>query len=124
MKLHQTLSQGLNLISGYGQGYIEIGAQRFSGSLLLTPQTVVPWDVSSWQALTPEHFLPLLAYSPEIVLIGTGNTQRFLPPPLTQALTEAGIGIEMMDTPAACRCFNILLAEERSIAAALLSTET
>jgi len=70
--------------------------------------------------LSADHWAALLAQRPEIVLLGTGEQQRFPRPEILRPLTEAGIGVEVMTVQAACRTYNILVAEERRVAAALL----
>ena len=98
-----------------------VSGQRWSGSLL------VPWrgDVRAWplealDALTPEHFEQALALKPELVIFGSGERIRFVSPSLYRCLIEARIGIETMDTVAACRTYNVLASEGRSVVAALL----
>lgn len=121
MKLHQTDSQGRNLITAYQDGNVRINQNNHQGSLIITPDSVSPWEVASFEALTPEHFEALLAEKPEVVLLGTGSRQRFPHPRLTAGLAHAGVGFEVMDTQAACRSFNILMAEDRRVVAALLN---
>jgi uncharacterized protein len=81
---------------------------------------VAAWDAQSFYALEPAHFEALLALKPEIVILGTGPRQRFPRPELTRALAEAAVGFEAMDTRAACRTYNILMAEGRAVVAAIL----
>ena len=88
---------------------------------MLTPEAVVPGFASSgFDGLAESEFAALLAYEPEVVLFGTGAALRFPRPELTRALIDARVGLEVMDTPAACRTYNILAAEGRSVVAALL----
>jgi uncharacterized protein len=81
---------------------------------------LLDWPPASFEALTAAHLQSLLALKPEIVLLGTGELQRFPRPDIIRPLVEAGIGVEVMTVPAACRTYNILVAEERRVAAALL----
>ncbi len=121
MKLHQDSSGALNTVTAYGAGFVEINLQRHTGSVLVLPGTpVVPWPVSSFDALTPEHFAMLIAPAPEVVVFGSGARLRFPHPRLTAALAAHRIGVEAMDFGAACRTYNILMAEGRKVAAALL----
>jgi uncharacterized protein len=83
---------------------------------------VLDWRAASFEALTEADFAPLLDLGADILLLGTGAKQRFPHPRLTHALAARRIGVEAMDLPAACRTFNILVAEERRVAAALLFT--
>lgn len=121
MKLHQDAPGALNTVTAYGPGWIEINRQRHEGALLLVPQGPVrPWTVGSFEALAPLHFEQLLAEAPELVLVGTGATQRLVHPRLVAALHAARIGVDAMTTQAACRTYNILMAEGRRVVAALL----
>jgi len=120
VKLHVSGPGSRNAITGYGEGYVLVNGQRHESSLIVTPDQVVPWDVSEFTKITAGDFEKLKSLSPEILLLGTGPKQRFPHPRLTAPLAEAGIGVEVMDLKAACRTFNILVAEERKVAAALL----
>lgn len=121
MKLHLDSNPSLNSVTAYGQGYIEINRQRHAQAVLVRPEgDVLAWGVDSFEALTGEHFAAILEHTPEVVLLGTGERQRFPHPSLVAALTNARIGIEIMDTGAACRTYNILMGEGRRVLAALL----
>jgi uncharacterized protein len=121
LKLHQDSSAALNTVTGYGAGYVEINLQRHAGSILVMPEVpVVAWPVTSFEALTPEHFAMLVELAPEVVVFGSGERLRFPHPRLTAALSAKRIGVEAMDFKAACRTYNILMAEGRKVAAALL----
>jgi uncharacterized protein len=120
MKLHQTRAQGRNLFTGYGPGYVRVGGTRWESSVIVLPERAERWDVAGFDALTEETFSRLAELPIEILLLGSGARLRFPHPRLTQALMRAGIGLEVMDTQAACRTYNILLEEGRRVAAALL----
>ena len=121
MKLHQDSSGALNTVTGYGAQYVDINLERHESSVILLPDTpVITWPVSAFDALTPEHFELLLAHEPELVVFGSGARLRFPHPRLTASLTARRIGVEAMDFAAACRTYNILMAEGRRVAAALL----
>lgn len=120
MKLHAAVSRGLNAITAYGDGYVEINGERRSENLVVLPERVVPWPARSFEALTRDDFAFLQSMDAEIVLLGTGPRQRFPHPRLIAPLAQAGIGVEVMDLHAACRTYNILVAEDRKVAAALL----
>ncbi len=121
MKLHQDSSGALNTVTGYGADYVEINLQRHAGSILVLPDApVIAWPVSSFEDLTPGHFALLVGPAPEVVVFGSGGRLRFPHPQLTAALAARRIGIETMDFKAACRTYNILMAEGRKVAAALL----
>jgi uncharacterized protein len=121
LKLHQDSHGTLNTVTGYGPDYVEINLQRHAGSIIVMPESpVIEWPVESFDALTPELFAMLLAPAPEVVVFGSGDKLRFPHPRLTAALTAQRIGVETMDFKAACRTYNILMAEGRRVAAALL----
>ena len=120
MKLHVSGPGTRNAITGYGEGYVMVNGQRHEASLIVLPDRLLPWNVAGFEALSPEHFSSLKDLQAEILLLGTGPKQRFPHPRLTAPLAEAGIGLEVMDLKAACRTYNILVAEERKVAAALL----
>ncbi|MFC3530638.1 Mth938-like domain-containing protein [Vogesella facilis] len=120
MKLHEAKTAGSNLFTAYGAGYVEINGNRHQGSLIVTGDSILPWGPASFEALTEEHFSALLALQPEVVIFGSGQRLRFPHPRLTAALANAGIGVEVMDSNAACRTYNILLAEDRQVIAVLL----
>jgi uncharacterized protein len=125
MKLHLTQAAGNQLITGYGEGWVEVNAVRYEQSLVVLPAMLVTdWVVKDFDALTAEHFERIAELKPEVVLLGTGKTHRFIHPKLTRALTEIGISVECMDTAAACRTYNILMAEGRHVAAALIGATT
>lgn len=108
-------------VTGYGEGYILINGERHEKSLIVLPERVVAgWAGGGLAALTLAEFEVLRDLRPEIVLLGTGPAQHFPPPALFRPLIETRIGFEIMDTPAACRTYNILMGEGRNVAAALL----
>jgi uncharacterized protein len=120
MKLHLQGSAGLNLITGYGTGYVSVNGARHETSLIVTADLLTRWPPASFAELAAGHFERLLQETPEIVVLGTGARLQFPAPPLTRALVEARIGLEIMDTRAACRTYNILMGEGRRVAAALI----
>jgi uncharacterized protein len=120
VKLHASLPGAVNTITGYGDGYVLINGQRRESSVVVLPDRLLEWPAQRFDALTPEDFALFADLKAEIVLLGTGPRQRFPHPRLTAALARAGIGVEVMDVRAACRTYNIQVAEERKVAAALL----
>lgn len=120
MKLHQSQNQGNNLFTGYGDGHVLINHERHDGNLIVSPDRVAPWAAEDFAGLTAEHFAAALDFEPELVLFGSGASLRFPHPKLTADLARARIGVEAMDTAAACRTYNILLAEGRRVVALLL----
>jgi len=121
MKLHLDNPANRNLVTGYGAGYVAINHRQVHASLILLPDRIIEgWGVAGFDALVEADFAAIRNLAPEIVLFGTGGRQRFPSPQLLRPLIEARIGCEVMDLPAACRTFNILMAEGRLVAAALL----
>lgn len=120
MKLHPSGLTSLNTFTGYGADFVLVNAVRYESSIIVIPQTLVPWQAASFAELSEEDFSPIVSMQPEVVLLGTGGKIRFPHPALTRRLAEARIGLEVMDLQAACRTYNILMAEERKVAAALL----
>lgn len=121
MKLHTDAPAATNRFTAYGTGFVEIDGQRHAQPLLAMPgRPVSAWDAPGFDALANVHFEALLALAPEVVLLGTGERQRFPHPRITAPLLNAGIGVEVMDTGAACRTYNILVSEGRRVLAALL----
>ncbi|MCS6944001.1 MAG: Mth938-like domain-containing protein [Sutterellaceae bacterium] len=121
MKLHADPPTDRNTVTAYGSGYVEVNRIRYQHAIVLIPnEPVRPWPASDFESLRVEDFDAIRAYTPDVVLLGTGRQQRFLHPRLLTPLTQARIGVEMMDTPAACRTYNILMAEGRRVLAILL----
>jgi uncharacterized protein len=121
LKLHADPLTHLNTVTAYGPGFVEINKVRHDCNVVVAPESpVTPWPVTGFDALRAEDFAALLDLAPEVVILGTGRRQRFPHPRLTRPLHDARIGIEVMDTPAACRTYNILMAEGRRVVAAVL----
>lgn len=121
MALHQFTGNNVRLFSGYGDGFVAVNGQVYRQSIIVSPASVrTDWVVAGFSALTQENFQVLLELKSEILLLGTGARQHFARPELYRDLIKAGIGVEFMDTPAACRTYNILAAEDRNVAAAIL----
>jgi uncharacterized protein len=121
MKLHLTTSDNLNLITGYGADFIEINRKKYVQNLIVLADNIVEnWQITDFSALSEESFEHLLTLKPEVVLLGTGEKHQFLHPKTFRKLTENGIPLECMTTPAACRTYNILMSEGRNVAAALI----
>ncbi len=143
MKLHSDSTPGLNTVTAYGAGYIEINQQRFHDTVVFGPEgEIQAWAVSTIEELTVELLkrvagVPEIPADPfaefdapravssqpgqaEVVLVGTGARQRFLAPDQLNPLLRAGVGVEAMDTQAAARTYNILMAEGRRVVAVLL----
>ena len=125
MKLHADQIPALNTVTAYDAQYVEVNAQRYNHSILLMPGgSVQPWPVSEFSQLSELHFRAMLGQKPELVILGTGVRQRFTHPGLWAELAEQRIGVEFMDTGAACRTYNILMTEGRLVLAALIIQST
>ncbi|AFL75681.1 hypothetical protein Thivi_3839 [Thiocystis violascens DSM 198] len=111
-----------HLIDAYDADGIVIGGRRYRRGLIVTPERIVdPWGPSQPTGLTVEHLDELLAFAPQIIVLGTGRTLVFPDPSLYFSLMEQRIGLEVMDTGAACRTYNILMSEGRRVAAAFMA---
>jgi uncharacterized protein len=121
MKLHQSDTQKYQTVTGYDETGVEINAERYNYSLVVLPESPPrAWNAPSFESLTVEHFDLIGADNPDVVILGTGARQRFIHPKLTAALTMRRIGVECMDSQAACRTYNILMGEGRKAALALV----
>ena len=108
-------------ITGYGPGWISVGPEKVHSSLLLGSRGLrAPWPCARFEDLRPEHFAQLAEHDAELILFGSGQRLRFAPPAWMQPLMARRIGVETMDTAAACRTFNILTGEGRNVIAALI----
>jgi uncharacterized protein len=112
---------GRPVMERYGKEGFRVSGQLFSGAVLLLPDGAVEWPVTSIVEVTEESLAPVTARSDvEILLLGTGARMAPVPAALRQALRRHGIGLEPMDTGAACRTYSVLVSEDRRVAAALL----
>ena len=109
------------IFTAHGEGYVAVSRERFEHPIVVTPEQVLTdWQPQDFDALDETYFAYFLALKPEILLFGTGAQQRFAHPRLYQALIATGISVEFMSTAAACRTYNILMAEDRRVVAAIL----
>lgn len=109
------------MFTAYGDDYVAVNHEKYSKNLILLPETIFPeWSTATPDNLDESDMQRLLALQTEIVLLGTGKRLRFPPGALLRPFGPAGIGLEIMDLQAACRTYNILAAEGRKVAAALL----
>lgn len=116
-------SEGPQVINAYGDGGFRIGGVRHEGSVLVFPSVTLTWGVNKFEDVTAQSLAPVMTQDPavDILLLGCGSALRFVPANLRDTLREAGVVIEAMDTGAAARTFNVLFAEERRVAAALIA---
>jgi uncharacterized protein len=109
-----------NLIRGYTDDEVRIGAESVRGSCIVTADTLITrWEPQSFAALRPAHLEVLFALAPELVLLGTGPVQQFPAAQIRALAAQRGIGLEAMQLGAACRTFNVLVQEGRRVAAGL-----
>ena len=121
MKLQSDPHSGANTITGYGDGYVEINQTPYAHAVLLSSDGAISeWPVASFDGLKESDFAQMVDLKPELILIGTGNRQRFPKPELLKSLILAKIGFEIMDSQAACRTYNILVGEGRQVLLALI----
>ncbi|MDM8546956.1 Mth938-like domain-containing protein [Candidatus Venteria ishoeyi] len=102
------------------QEYVKVNGEHHTQSLLVSPQRLEFWTPQQFEQLTPSHFSALLDWQAELLIFGSGSCFRYPPSHLLQALINARIGVEVMDTAAACRTYGLLAAEGRNVLAALL----
>ena len=108
-------------ITGYGPGWISVGSERITHSVILTSSGLrLDWPCERFEELGPEHFAQLAELEAEVIVFGSGERTRFAPPAWLQPLMARRIGVESMGTQAACRTYNILVGEGRNVAVALL----
>ena len=120
MKLTRDARSDVNLIRGYGSGAVQIGERVVSTHCIVAADTLITsFDAASAAELGSAHLERIFALEPELVLLGTGATQSFPSAAVRQAFAQRGIGLEAMDLGAACRTYNVLVQEERRVAAAL-----
>lgn len=121
MKLHHIPNQHYQTVTAYEQDSVEINAITFKHSLIVLPELApITWPVSHFSELLEQHFQTVAAFHPDVVILGTGTKQHFVHPQLIACLTEQHIGVECMDSQAACRTYNILMTEGRKVALALI----
>jgi uncharacterized protein len=119
--LHLQKVSHLKTFTGHGDGYVSINGRRYTRPIVVSAEEVrADWTATDFSSLSAAHFDYFLALKPEVLLLGTGAKQQFVHPDLYRELIRARISIECMDTPAACRTYNILVAEDRKVVAAVL----
>ena len=119
------IASGGQLIESYGEGRFRIAGVVHAGSVLVFPESVEPWPVAEAAAVTMASLAPVTQQEPppEILLVGCGKSFGPAPAELGAALRQVGVALEWMDTGAACRTFNVLLGEERRVAATLIAVD-
>ncbi len=124
MKLHLHQTEQLNRIRALTRldhGFLlKIGDTDYTRSLILTPEKLEMWEVNRVSELNQADFEKLAGLNAEVIILGTGSTMIFPDPKITRPLMQSGTGLEVMDTPAACRTYNILRGDDRRVAAGLI----
>ncbi len=121
MEFNLEVPQDLLFVRSVGEKGIRVSNEYYNSSFILTGQQIISdWNVSSTKDIDQASLQIIFDLQPELVLIGTGKAQIFLPPPVQALFFQRGIGFEVMTTDAACRTFNILITEGRQVVAALL----
>ena len=121
MKFQPDSAAGVNLVTRHEPGRLWVGATLYTHSVLVPWEgEVLPWPAATPEALTETHFEQIAALRPDVVIFGSGERLRFVSPALLRPLMALRIGIETMDTAAACRTYNLLVSEQRRVVAALL----
>ncbi len=125
MKLQADRMEGENAISRHSSAGIIVGGVEYRHSVIVPWHgTVSAWPPPDFEALTEQDFERLIDLGPELIVFGSGARIHFPAPKLLRSLMNRGIGVETMDTPAACRTYNVLRAESRKVVAALLFDAT
>jgi len=120
MKFTLESSSRVNLVRAYSRAELRIGEERVRSSCIVAADRLITdWPPARFEALLPEHLEAIFELKPEVVLLGTGERQRFPPPAVRAQFAARGVGLEVMDLGAACRTYNILVQEERQAVAAL-----
>ncbi|MFY9509799.1 MAG: Mth938-like domain-containing protein [Rubrivivax sp.] len=121
MKFQPDTLAGVNVIARQEPGRVWVGPALLAHSVIVPWQgAVLDWQAPDFDMLSEAHFERIAALAPEVVLFGSGPRIRFVKPALLRALIDRRIGVETMDTAAACRTYNVLVSERRSVVAALL----
>jgi uncharacterized protein len=121
MKFQPDTLDGVNPITRHEPGCIWVGSTPFRHSILVPSRgSVLAWEAATLAELTAAHFERIAQLQPELVIFGSGAKLRFAPPALMRSLFERRIGVETMDTAAACRTYNVLVAEGRAVLGAML----
>jgi uncharacterized protein len=120
MKFTQHSPDHVNLIRRYGADFVMVGERELRTSCIVSAAEIVAWAPRGVDELTVEHLQPLFERKPEVVVLSTGARQTFPRAALRAEFAMRKIGLEVMEVGAACRTYNVLVAEERRVVAAIL----
>lgn len=121
MDITPLIPGGRQVIDSYGSGRFQVSQQEYTTSILVTESWTKPWVVQGFHEITLDSLAPVLTAEVEVLLIGAGERMQLLPPTLRQNFRNAGIAVDIMDTGAACRTYNLLMGDGRRVAGALLA---
>jgi uncharacterized protein len=120
MKFTEDARSGIHLVRGYDERGVSIGEARHERPVVVAGTTLITdWPVAALSALSPADLAPVWALQPQVVLLGTGRSQRFPSAGLRRAFAERQVALEAMDLGAACRTYNVLVQEDRAVVALL-----
>lgn len=127
MDVTPLIPEGRQLVEAYGDGGFKVSGTAYQGAIIVFPGQTLAWKVEAFADLTLGHLAPVIAAGEagevSLMLLGCGPRMLMLPPPLRQSVRAAGIVTEVMDTGAACRTYNVLLAEGRKVCAAMFAVD-
>lgn len=124
MQIIEDSTDASYIIDAHGPGWVSINHVTYTQSLIVMPnQLHNPWRPPSFEDMALEDLNPVLSLSPEVLIIGTGQRQRFPETLILKHLAESQIGYEFMDNAAACRTYTVLMSEKRQVAVALLMSD-
>jgi uncharacterized protein len=127
MDVTPLIPEGRQIVEAYGDGGFKVSGKAYQGAVQVFPGRTLSWDALDFASLTVEDFAAIIeagrSGEVSLMLLGSGVRMQMLPSHLRQALRQAGIVTEVMDTGAACRTYNVLMAEGRLVAAALLPVD-
>lgn len=121
MQFQLNTDESINLIHSYENAQIRIGDEHFTGGVIVTPEHCQDLDLNTLSELNAEHFEMLLQHRPEMVILGTGATQIFPDFALSKSLVENQVGLEVMNSSAGCRTYNVLAGDGRKVVALLIA---
>jgi len=120
MDITPIIPQDMNVITSYGEGSFVINNEEYNGSIILSPNSVFKWEIESFENISTKELKYIEELNPEILIIGCGDTHQPIPIEIRKHFDDLNIGVEIMTTGAACRTYNVLLAEGREVIAALV----
>ncbi len=125
MQLHRDASEGINLVTGYDRGQVRVGERVLAPPCIVGIEAIIEdWQPGTPEALRADALQPAVELRPELILLGTGAALEIPPVAVTAEINRLGVGLETMDSAAACRTYNVLAHEGRRVVLALLRGQT